>query len=45
MPETNKKHSSNPFIQLVRNFLNKFLQSPDVYPIKYYKKSKRFRQL
>ncbi len=44
MPDTYKKNSSNPLIQLVRSILNKFLQTPDIYPIRYYKKGKRFRR-
>lgn len=44
MPEVYKKNSSNSLIQLVRNLLSKFLQTPDIYPIKYYKKGKRFRR-
>lgn len=37
------KHNTNPLVQLVKSLVNKFLQSPDIYPIKYYKKGKRFR--
>jgi hypothetical protein len=40
---TEKINKSNPLFQFVRTLLSKFLQSPDVYPIKYYKKGKRFR--
>lgn len=44
MEDNFKKNNANPLVQLVRNFLNKFLQSPDIYPIRYYKKGKRFRR-
>jgi len=42
MPVKLNKITTNPIVQLVKNLLNKFCQSPDVYPIKYYKKGKRF---
>jgi hypothetical protein len=29
---------------MVRNFINKMRQNPDIYPIRYYKKSRRFRR-
>lgn len=35
------KNSESPVIQLVKNVLHKLTQTPDVYPIKYYKKGKR----
>ena len=38
------KTSSNPLIQMFKNLLSRFFQAPDVYPIKYYKKNKRFRK-
>ena len=42
---TVKTHpSANVFVQLVKNFIGKMKQSPDVYPIKYYKKGKQFRR-
>ena len=34
----------NPFVRVVRNFIGKLRQSPDIYPIRYYKKSRRFRR-
>lgn len=40
-----KQHqASNSITQLVKNFIGKLRQSPDVYPIKYYKKGKQFRR-
>lgn len=40
MNHTIVKNRTHPVLQFVRNFINKFTQSPDVYPIKYYKKGK-----
>ncbi len=34
----------NPLLYLIRNMISKLKQNPDVYPIRYYKKSKRFRR-
>jgi len=36
------KNSGNSIVKMVKSLLNKFFQSPDIYPIKYYKKGKRF---
>jgi len=44
MPDRFNKNSSNPLVQLVKSLLHKFMQAPDVYPIRYYKKGKRFRR-
>ena len=41
MANTSTKNNSFPVVQLVKNFINKLTQTPDVYPIKYYKKGKR----
>jgi hypothetical protein len=30
-------------VQAIRSFIDKIRQNPDVYPIRYYKKSRRFR--
>lgn len=36
---------SGPFVlQVIRNFIDKMRQSPDIYPIRYYKKNRRFRK-
>jgi hypothetical protein len=35
---------ANPLLQGIRNLLGKLRQNPEVYPIRYYKKSKRFRR-
>ena len=42
MPVKINTQPANPIVQMLKNLLNKFKQSPDIYPIKYYKKSKRF---
>jgi len=44
MPVKPDKQNPNPLVQFVKSLLNKFLQTPDIYPIKYYKKGKRFRR-
>jgi hypothetical protein len=36
--------STSPLIQVIRNFFQKLRQSPDIYPIKYYKKGSRVRR-
>jgi len=36
--------TKNLLVQVVRNFLGKLRQNPDVYPIRYYKKGKQFRR-
>jgi hypothetical protein len=35
----------HPITQLVKNFFDKLRQSPDVYPIRYYKKAKRNKRV
>jgi hypothetical protein len=35
--------SGHIVVQVIKNFISKMRQSPDVYPIRYYKKNKRFR--
>lgn len=35
--------SSFIVVQVIKNFISKIRQNPDVYPIRYYKKNKRFR--
>jgi hypothetical protein len=32
------KNNGFPVMQLVKNVINKLMQTPDIYPIKYYKK-------
>lgn len=39
-----QKSATHPIIQIVKNFIGKLRQNPDVYPIRYYKKSRRFRR-
>ena len=40
----NAPMTANPLVLLVKNFIGKLRQSPDIYPIKYYKKGKQFRR-
>lgn len=40
----NQQTTKNLLVQVVRNFLGKLRQNPDVYPIRYYKKGKQFRR-
>jgi hypothetical protein len=35
---------TNPIVLVFRNIINKLRQNPEIYPIKYYKKSPRFRR-
>lgn len=39
-----QQQSANLITQLVRNFISKLRQNPDVYPIKYYKKGRQYRR-
>ena len=41
---TAKQTHRNPVVQIFKTFVDKLRQSPDVYPIKYYKKGKQFRR-
>jgi hypothetical protein len=34
----------NPLVLAIKNFFSKLKQNPDVYPIKYYKKGRRFHR-
>ncbi len=44
MPNTKSQTNRNPVIQVIRNFVDRLRQHPDIYPIKYYKKGKQFRR-
>ena len=35
--------SGHIIVQAIRNFISKIRQNPDIYPIRYYKKNRRFR--
>ncbi|MEP7236414.1 MAG: hypothetical protein ABI685_01055 [Ferruginibacter sp.] len=35
--------SGNMVVQTIKNFIGKLRQNPDIYPIRYYKKNRRFR--
>ena len=41
MENTNNKNGNIFVMQMLKNFINKFTQTPDIYPIRYYKKGKR----
>lgn len=38
------KLPANPVLHIVKMLIGKMRQSPEVYPIKYYKKGKKFRR-
>jgi len=44
MNKPNQRLMTNPIVQVVKNFIGKLRQNPDVYPIRYYKKGKQFRR-
>jgi hypothetical protein len=44
MIKPNQTLMTNPIVQVVKNFIGKLRQNPDVYPIRYYKKGKQFRR-
>ena len=35
---------TNVLTQVIRNFISKIKQNPDIYPIRYYKKNRRLRR-
>ena len=37
-------YSQHPILFLVKTFLNKLMQQPDIYPIRHYKKTDRFKK-
>ncbi len=39
-----KSQSTHMVIQIIKNFIDKMRQNPDVYPIRYYKKNRKFRR-
>ncbi|MBS1733600.1 MAG: hypothetical protein JST02_09915 [Bacteroidetes bacterium] len=39
-----KANHTHPIVQMIKSFLNKLVQNPEVYPIKYYKKNQRHRR-
>ena len=41
---TYKPGHTHAIVQLVKNFVNKLFQNPEVYPIKYYKKNQRHKR-
>lgn len=39
-----QNQSTHIIVQAIRNFIDKIRQNPDVYPIRYYKKNRRYRK-
>jgi hypothetical protein len=35
--------SDHIVVQVIKNFIGKLRQNPDIYPIRYYKKNRRFK--
>ncbi len=35
--------SDHIVVQVIKNFIGKLRQNPDIYPIRYYKKNRKFR--
>lgn len=38
-----QEKSGHIVVQAIKSFISKLRQNPDVYPIRYYKKNRRFR--
>ncbi|MBL7701031.1 MAG: hypothetical protein JNM14_02175 [Ferruginibacter sp.] len=38
-----QEKSGHIVVQVIKSFISKLRQNPDVYPIRYYKKNRRFR--
>jgi len=38
-----QEKSGHIVVQAIKSFISKLRQNPDVYPIRYYKKSRKFR--
>ena len=36
--------SGHLLVQVIKSFIGKMRQNPDIYPIRYYKKSRKFRR-
>ena len=41
----NSNTQVHPVIYFFKSILSKFIQQPDIYPIKYYKKSERIKRI
>ena len=39
-----KPNHTHPIVQMLKSFINKLVQNPEIYPIKYYKKNHRHRR-
>jgi len=44
MKSDTRKNTSPTLYRAFLNFIDRLRQNPDVYPIKYYKKSRRFKR-
>lgn len=44
MNHNSKNYSLHPVLFLVKTFINKLMQQPDIYPIRHYKKTDRFKK-
>ena len=44
MSNTNNEPATHSLLRVVKFFIGKLRQNPDVYPIKYYKKGRQFRR-
>jgi len=40
----NQTQSTHVVVQAIKNFIDRIRQNPDIYPIRYYKKNKRFKR-
>ena len=40
----NQPNSSHIVVQVIKNFIGKIRQNPDIYPIRYYKKNRKFQR-
>ena len=44
MPVNKNQTQPNALLKVIKTMMDKFRQNPDIYPIRYYKKSSRFRR-
>ena len=44
MPVNNQSYPANPVLKVIKMLMEKMRQNPEIYPIRYYKKSSRFRR-
>jgi hypothetical protein len=41
----NSNTAQHPVVNLVKSIIHKLIQQPDIYPIRYYKKSERIKRI